>query len=327
MSQYLTNIGKVETAGVANISVGAVSATLISPLIAGTAMIGSANIFGGGGFISIYNTAGLVISVANTGGAYTLANGTGLIGTANIVGSVNVSNTGGTVAAYQSGSWAVNITNSAGWLINILNTGGSVIISNGTALIGSANVAVYGAVSSTIINAHTATVVNAVSAKLIAGAFLVGSARVLFYGANSVNLTAGVASIGTVSAIIMNTSNWTTDTTLESVKMSSSGQDVYSYSSVIECSLTNNLIIAASANRIFKILGYTLMAGVANNAIFQSGSNSTELETGTHFFGASGGIVVPYNPMGWFSVTAGSPLYLKLATANSVGGVISYLVM
>jgi hypothetical protein len=38
-------------------------------------------------------------------------------------------------------------------------------------------------------------------------------------------------------------------------------------------------------------------------------------------------MVMPYNPMGWFSVTAGSPLYLTLASANSVGGVISYLVM
>ena len=113
----------------------------------------------------------------------------------------------------------------------------------------------------------------------------------------------------------------------DSIKMSSGGVDIYAYSTGIECSATNNLIIAGSASRVFKILGYSLMANSTNTAMFQSGSNSTTLMTGSMFFGPSGGIVMPYNPMGWFNVTAGSPLYLKLSGANSIGGVISYLVL
>jgi hypothetical protein len=162
-----------------------------------------------------------------------------------------------------------------------------------------------------------------------------GSCRVQLYGGNSVGILAGRNLMGTASVILMNTANWYINVVNtagisvknETMSMTSGSVTVFPYSAVIECSATNNLIISASANRIFKVLGYSLMSQIANNARFQSGTNATTFMTGNMFFGGSGGIVMPYNPMGWFSVTAGSPLYLTIASANSVGGVISYLVL
>lgn len=245
------------------------------------------------GSTSIVNSAGWVVSMANTGGAYTLSSGTGLIGSANIFGTISVA-----------------------------NTGGAYTLSSGTGVIGTASL-----LSTNVLIGSMRTLQYAPeSTQLVGGSAVVGTAYTILLPSSS-SLNAGTASIGTAAVILINTANWTVSNRQDVMSMASNNVTVYSYTTGIECSATNNLIISASANRIFKVLGYSLMSQVANNALFQSGSNLTELKTGTMFFGGSGGIVMPYNPMGWFNVTAGSPLYLKLATANSVGGVISYVVM
>jgi len=199
---------------------------------------------------------------------------------------------------------STSIVNSAGWVVSVANTSSYVE-------------------AKIFVGANSASATNPVPIMPPAVGYLTVS-----LGSTSIVNTAGWAvNIINTAGWVVNTANHLVDATIETMSMTSSGINVSPYSAVIECSATNNLIVAASASRVFKVLGYTLMAGVANQARFQSGSNSTEFLTGTMFYGASGGMVAPYNPMGWFSVTAGSPLYLKLATANSIGGVISYLVM
>ena len=326
MGQFLTNIGKVETAGAA--SIGAVS------LLSGTGLIGTMNTLaiGGGSTVSIVNSAGWLITVANT------------------ATTINIANTGGIVLASQSGNWVTqavqsgnwlvsvantsnlyNLVNSAGWVVAVSNTGGAYSLLNGTGVIGTANIISQGGyLAAQQSGTWTVTSTTARFTQIALNSAMIGSATVAIYGTASATVVGGTVNItnsGGWTVAISNTSGIRDYSTIETMQMSSSGIPVRPYSAVIECSATNNLIVAASANRIFKVVGYSLMAQAANNARFQSGSNATSFMTGNHFFGGSGGIVMPYNPMGWFSVTAGSPLYLKLASANSVGGVVSYLVM
>lgn len=58
---------------------------------------------------------------------------------------------------------------------------------------------------------------------------------------------------------------------------------------------------------------------------FESAAGGTAL-TGVMNFGAAGdGMVLPYNPLGWFETTAAQLLNMELSGAVSVDGALQYI--
>jgi hypothetical protein len=60
------------------------------------------------------------------------------------------------------------------------------------------------------------------------------------------------------------------------------------------------------------------------NAKFQSGAGGTDL-TGLYYLAANGGMVLPYNKLGWFETAVSALLNLNLSGAIPVGGCITYI--
>lgn len=85
----------------------------------------------------------------------------------------------------------------------------------------------------------------------------------------------------------------------------------------------NTLVAAVTAKRI-RVLGLHLVCAAAVVIRFESGAAGTAL-TGQMSFGANGGIVLPYDPNGWFQTAAGVLLNMELSAAVSVDGSLRYI--
>lgn len=94
---------------------------------------------------------------------------------------------------------------------------------------------------------------------------------------------------------------------------------------VISASLSgDNTIVAAVADKRFRVIAVALMAAGAVNARFESAAGGTAL-TGLFYPAANGGFVLPANPYGWFETSAINQLLnLELSGAVAVGGCIVY---
>lgn len=112
---------------------------------------------------------------------------------------------------------------------------------------------------------------------------------------------------------------------IETAQMSSNGVALTAGYAVVAASATDNTVVSAVATRKIRVLAYSLMAVTPVNARWQSGTGAANLLTGFMFLGASGGLVAPYNPVGWFETSGNNLLNLKCAAAQSVGGCITYL--
>lgn len=86
-------------------------------------------------------------------------------------------------------------------------------------------------------------------------------------------------------------------------------------------SATTSTIVAAVASKKIRILAAYLVAGAANNINWQSHTTTSNAD-GVQDFAANGGIVLPFNPLGWFETTAGEALDLVTSTSAQVGGLI-----
>lgn len=186
-------------------------------------------------------------------------------------------------------SLTVMVQNSAGWVVNVANTIGNVNIIN-----------------------SAGWVVNVANT--------VGSVNII----NSAGWVVNVANTSGVVAV-SNTSGIKVFSTIETAQMSSNGVALTAGFAVINATGTNNTLVSAVTNRKLRVLSYNFMSGVGNNVQFQSGTGASNLLTGTYFVGSNGGLVAPYNPIGWFETAASNLLNLKMASAQSVGGCITYL--
>lgn len=86
----------------------------------------------------------------------------------------------------------------------------------------------------------------------------------------------------------------------------------------------NNTIVGAVASKKIRVLALSITGLTAVNAKFQSGASGTDL-TGLYHLGATGGMVLPYNPVGWFETASSALLNLNLDSAVNCGGSITYI--
>lgn len=86
----------------------------------------------------------------------------------------------------------------------------------------------------------------------------------------------------------------------------------------------NNTLLAAVTSKKIRVLSCWLVSNGTVNAKFQSGAGGTDL-TGLAYLIVNTGMVLPYNPAGWFETGSNTLLNLNLSAAIAVGGSFSYI--
>lgn len=86
----------------------------------------------------------------------------------------------------------------------------------------------------------------------------------------------------------------------------------------------NNTLVAAVADKKIRVVALTAVAITAVTVRFESGADGTAL-TGVMSIGATGGFVLPYNPVGWFETGTNTLLNMELGGAVQVSGCLTYV--
>lgn len=86
----------------------------------------------------------------------------------------------------------------------------------------------------------------------------------------------------------------------------------------------NNTLVAAVTGKKIRVLALALIANAAVNAKLQSGAGGTDI-TGLFYCAGNGGLVLPYNKVGWCQTAAATLLNLNLSGAVAVGGCLVYV--
>lgn len=107
--------------------------------------------------------------------------------------------------------------------------------------------------------------------------------------------------------------------------MASASQSEHKFASVAASGSGNNtLIAAAGAGKKIRVLAMVLVATTAVTVKLQSAAGGTDI-TGAMPLGATGVLVLPYNPGGWCETAANALLNLVLGSAVAVAGAITYV--
>ncbi len=93
----------------------------------------------------------------------------------------------------------------------------------------------------------------------------------------------------------------------------------------IEVSTSGTLVFGVPGKRIV-VLSLWLVASANVNAKWQTSTGSVDI-SGPAYCVANGGIVLPFNPGGWFQTAIGDSLLINLSAGVPVGGSLSYSVV
>ena len=86
-------------------------------------------------------------------------------------------------------------------------------------------------------------------------------------------------------------------------------------------SATTTTVVALTSGKKIRVLAMYLVSGAACNINWQSHTTTANAD-GVQDLAANGGIVLPFNPIGWFDTTSGEALDLVTSTNAQVGGYI-----
>jgi hypothetical protein len=98
------------------------------------------------------------------------------------------------------------------------------------------------------------------------------------------------------------------------------------YAAISGATSGNNTLVAAVTGKKIRVLAYTLISDSNVDVRFEDGAGGTaltgQMEVGTS--SDSGGLVVPYCPVGHFETSAGTLLNLELSGAVQTSGHLTY---
>lgn len=92
---------------------------------------------------------------------------------------------------------------------------------------------------------------------------------------------------------------------------------------IINGSTGDNPVVTATTGKKIRVLAAFGLADIAGVIRWESGAGGTAL-TGEVNVGATGGYVLPLNPLGWFETAAGAALNLEVTTSTKFQGTIVY---
>lgn len=85
----------------------------------------------------------------------------------------------------------------------------------------------------------------------------------------------------------------------------------------------SNTIVSGVSGKRIRVMGVAIVVGGSVGVEFRSGGTGI---TGQMSFSGSGdGMVMGYNPLGWFETEQGESLNMQLSSAVNVGGVLQYI--
>tara|TARA_Y100000310_G_scaffold139224_1_gene138495 strand:+ start:3406 stop:3774 length:369 start_codon:yes stop_codon:yes gene_type:complete len=93
---------------------------------------------------------------------------------------------------------------------------------------------------------------------------------------------------------------------------------------VVNTASANTTLVAAVTSAHIRVVFMTLVLGAAANIRLESTSGGTAL-TGVMEIAANGGIVWPFNPVGWVETTVGELLNLEQSGTVNIDGVVGYI--
>lgn len=96
------------------------------------------------------------------------------------------------------------------------------------------------------------------------------------------------------------------------------------FSTIVASASGATTIINAVASKKIRVLALQLVANAAVNVKWQSHATPTDI-TGLAYLATNGGLVLPFNPVGWFQTLTGEALDINLSGAVAVGGSITYV--
>ena len=85
-------------------------------------------------------------------------------------------------------------------------------------------------------------------------------------------------------------------------------------------------MVAATAGKKIRVLAMYINSAVANVINLQS-HVTTANNDGALAYSATGGMVLPFNPIGWFDTTVGEALDINIASTGQVSGQFSYILV
>lgn len=86
----------------------------------------------------------------------------------------------------------------------------------------------------------------------------------------------------------------------------------------------SNVIVAPVPGKTIRIVSCYFVVGGAINVNWTSSSTGSDAD-GVQDFAANGGIVLPFNPIGWFDTVQGEGLNLVTSNGSQVGGGLKYV--
>jgi len=90
----------------------------------------------------------------------------------------------------------------------------------------------------------------------------------------------------------------------------------------------NNTVLSAVGGKRLRVLSMALVASTATGLHITDGPSGPGIYASSAFtsqFAANGGIVLPFNPLGWFQTTSGSAVVFNISATSSIGGSLTYV--
>jgi hypothetical protein len=116
-----------------------------------------------------------------------------------------------------------------------------------------------------------------------------------------------------------------TQASTESSQMTAAGTVVTpKFATISASSSGNNTLVSAVSSKKIRVLALWLTSNGTVNAKFQDGAGGTD-KTGLAYLVVNTGMVLPFNPAGWFETTANTLLNLNLSASVAVGGSLTYI--
>jgi len=185
-----------------------------------------------------------------------------------------------------------------------------------------ASLAVAGALFHRITDGTNTAAVKAASTAPVAG----DPALVVAISPNSVNGN-GQATMANGAPITVASNQSTLSVALDTTQIANGASGTMVTPTKVKISIasaTTTTLVALVATKKIRVLSMYLISTGANTVNLQS-HVTTSNSDGLPGYAANGGIVLPFNPIGWFDTTAGEALDMVTSGSGQVSGQLSYV--
>ena len=206
---------------------------------------------------------------------------------------------------------------------------GSWVLSAGAAIIGKVGIdqTTDGTTNAVRLLAETTKVIGVVRAADGSGNLLTSTGAALDVNLKSGLLSPGAAIAADSSPAVLATDQATLAVALDTSQIANGKSGVMLTPTKAKISVstaTTTTLVALQAGKKIRVLSLYLMCAAADTVTLQSHTTTSNSDGGLPYT-ANAGIVLPFNPVGWFDTTAGEALDMVTSAAGQVSGQLTYV--